>query len=130
MNKGAWEYSISGCSLWCWSVCPLLISRPWPCHSFEAMSSGHPWDFFLFCFDTPGSQQFKVNSSHASFGNLTALCLLHTLRPKFDKNIFTDGGVLVVKQVQFFILLVIANEADVTFFNHNFLASATRKSIS
>lgn len=35
-------------------------------------------------------------------GNLTAFCCLHTLRPEFDKNIFTDGRMFIIKQIRFF----------------------------
>lgn len=65
--------------------------------------------FFLFCFGTPGSQKFKVSSLHVSSLGTLLLCFLHTSRPEFDKNISTDGRVLIVKQIQFFILLVMAD---------------------
>lgn len=59
----------------------------------------------------------------------------HTLRPEFDKNIFIDGRMLIIKQIQVFtIFFVMVDEADLrcmlNFLNHNFLASVTRMNIS
>lgn len=60
--------------------------------------------------------------------------LLSVHRPEFDKNSCTDGGMLIVKHIQFFPIFGRGwwgwFKVWLAFVNHNFLANASRMSIS